>query len=188
MRRLARHLFALCSAVSLLIGAAWARSYRASDKFAFVARPEAEVVDSITVGTVRGGLEVNRFRIDVGDLAPRAPTGPHLRFGQPPLAAYLRSSHPRVLLDVLGLRAWQGTRTGKTAIWSVRIPFWLPTLLTSALAWRLGVAARREKLLAARQKARLCTSCGYDLRASPDRCPECGAEAAANSGRTEASY
>src|SRR5437016_5301549 len=41
------------------------------------------------------------------------------------------------------------------------IPFWLPVQLR----------IEREKR---RRKKGVCLSCGYDLRATPDRCPECG--------------
>ena len=44
----------------------------------------------------------------------------------------------------------------------------LPLGRGALVAWRR--TTRRQ-----RGDARLCASCGYDLRATPDRCPECGA-------------
>ena len=54
-----------------------------------------------------------------------------------------------------------------------RIPLWMPTLLFAGLSY-ISVAPlyRRRK----RKKLGLCVKCGYDLRASKDRCPECGQE------------
>jgi hypothetical protein len=59
----------------------------------------------------------------------------------------------------------------------VVIPYWFPVAATAIfpLIW----LRERSNRIRSRKRAaaNLCTSCGYDLRASPGRCPECGATA-----------
>ncbi len=75
----------------------------------------------------------------------------------------------------------------------VVLPLWMPAVVTSILP-TVGVVvaimgAKRRRRLAART---LCAKCGYDLRATPGRCPECGEvpapepEAAGTDARTDA--
>jgi hypothetical protein len=56
--------------------------------------------------------------------------------------------------------------------------FDLPLLPTACvlLITALFIAALRDRLINSRRRAGFCASCGYDLRATPSRCPECGAE------------
>jgi hypothetical protein len=52
------------------------------------------------------------------------------------------------------------------------IPYWLVVAITGLLpAWRTFARHRRSR----RSLLNLCPACGYDLRATPNRCPECGA-------------
>jgi hypothetical protein len=56
--------------------------------------------------------------------------------------------------------------------WSVSAPHWAMLLaLVAAPLAAVGTRLRRRR----RRSRGLCPACGYDVRASRDRCPECGA-------------
>ena len=58
--------------------------------------------------------------------------------------------------------------------WAVTLPLW-----SLAAAFAIVPAARLSRHLRRKQPAGLWPSCGYDLRATPGRCPECGTPAKA---------
>ena len=64
-------------------------------------------------------------------------------------------------------------RSAMTVYYDVAAPFWGIALLLAApsIVWLIRNPGRRRR----RRKAmNLCAGCGYDLRATPERCPECG--------------
>jgi hypothetical protein len=65
---------------------------------------------------------------------------------------------------------------GGRRMWIIWVPYWLPALLTAALPAEAIYRIIRQRR---RRSAGQCKVCGYDLRATPDRCPECGAQPAA---------
>jgi hypothetical protein len=65
--------------------------------------------------------------------------------------------------------------------WATPVRFYLDeiggaAILLGAIIALIGWPYTRERTWAAKG---LCPKCGYDLRATPDRCPECGAVPAA---------
>jgi hypothetical protein len=55
--------------------------------------------------------------------------------------------------------------------WSIGLPHWVPAII---LLLPPVVATFRWRKQRRRKQEGLCAVCGYDLRATPDRCPECG--------------
>jgi hypothetical protein len=67
---------------------------------------------------------------------------------------------------------WQGRGPSKTLL---VVPLWSLAAAAAVLPlWRLALHFRSRR----RRRRGICPACGYDLRATPDRCPECGTAAA----------
>jgi hypothetical protein len=64
--------------------------------------------------------------------------------------------------------AW---RFGDRSLLILYVPFWFPVLITVPMPtyWAVRTLLQRRH-----SREGLCPSCGYDLRATPGRCPECG--------------
>lgn len=73
-------------------------------------------------------------------------------------------------INALGFAYWD-MHAGPSAYYTVLVPYWFVVLLLA-----IGPALQLRALIRRRRNAGmiLCPSCGYDLRASPERCPECG--------------
>ena len=56
------------------------------------------------------------------------------------------------------------------------LPYWLPALVAGLMP---GIWLWGRWTIRFRRKHGLCLNCGYDLRASKERCPECGTPVAA---------
>ena len=66
-------------------------------------------------------------------------------------------------------------RTAVVPYVNMQLPFWMLAAIAAFLPtiWIIERASRRQQRRRL-QRSGLCPRCGYDLRASPNRCPECG--------------
>jgi hypothetical protein len=178
-------LFTLLSALSLLLcagmGVLWVRSYRASDCL-WTCGPRPNWPGQFTVLLTSGeGMVMFDYswELDPPDefgLFSRQIRQPWTYERHPakdifkyrPGPAGYRRWHDLPLKGEVG-RLFDSHERGGSLVF---VPVWVPLLLTAGLPipW-LAVTFRRSRRL----PWSLCANCGYDLRATPDRCPECGA-------------
>ncbi len=106
------------------------------------------------------------------------------QYGARPTRYLLDTNPPRQLLSSYGFDGFKNFSTRwKPRLFSskasdgtpwtlLEIPLWIPTILLGlVLCLTRPFYQRRHRK---RKKLGLCVNCGYDLRASKERCPECG--------------
>jgi hypothetical protein len=154
----------VCALLTLGTLGLWIRSYWWRDSLGYTQQPERIVFD-LSTDPGRLTLWVN------GSLSPHS-----IKTGWMLMADRYAELPPSMLPKVYPIFStdfcWDKLPSyfGRTMrfVWC---PFW-------ALAGTLALASAMPFLLRVCRRARfhqgLCQNCGYDLRASPERCPECG--------------
>jgi hypothetical protein len=193
MKAFRRWVFNLMATISLLLCVAtltvWVRSYWVMTSFGDqrslvprirIAPPDfrptsVELTRNFVVS--RGEVEGARIAFPVGQLSDMdfayfdSVSAPAVRAATPP-PIYVGNSW----LNRRGFTASYSSDDRFYSSWSATLaaPLWFIALLTSAIPARWLYLRRRARVYG----AGFCNRCGYDLRATPDRCPECGTIAA----------
>jgi hypothetical protein len=183
MRCLLRILLNAATGVSLVLCAAtvvlWVRSFSTAD-WAWVRH------DGVAWKAVSAGGHLVLVRANTGDLG--SSLRPHgweafarRADGRGEAAALARTydtAWSRLgLVAVRGPTTWQVNTGSTSTIYaecrSIWLPYWLVAALALVLPARRGPSVIRS-MRSSRPSIGHCPACGYDLRASPERCPECG--------------
>src|SRR5437016_13602150 len=176
MRRVRQIVLTLCVLLTLATIALWYRTCRhAGEIFVWDSPPSRHYELTWIPGQVRSTA------ID-GWVAPQPPR--HFARSAPPcypvlgqkvlypkahtLGTYMESRSQIVYYGPGGTRL-------NVAYRLAAVPMAIPAVLFGFYpAWEVLIARRRRLRREKRLANGLCVRCGYDLRATPDRCPECG--------------
>lgn len=174
-----RIVFNTFTVVMLLLGVAaagfWARSYWVEDTIRSEQR-RGYVETKLVFDSAAGEVMVVRHWYHweyLSDDAPIKREPDYRRFGWEP------DEHPRRwahgmnqpgLWDRIGFNV-EISRSPTYTFYRLVVPYWFVVLVLAVVpAGRFLIAWRRRR----QRSAGHCVVCGYDLRATPDRCPECG--------------
>jgi hypothetical protein len=159
-----RRLFTFLTILSLLLCLAtvalWGRSYWLRD---LLERDSGEPTNMQYDDISSDGGELRARIIRVTGKTPSGPTNGLLHDALP--------LHPQLRSIRFPHFGYYFESTGGGSVRALLFPHWFIAILFAILP-----AIRLRSILRTRRRHRigLCPHCGYDLRATPDRCPECG--------------
>ena len=186
-----RRLFTISAALSFVLCAVaavlWVRSYWRVDSVERLRRTSA-AADSNTYSSHRLVWARGEVRLSAGEqsISRHAPKqAPLAAVGEFPQWNWGRAAMWGPIWQTRDERSWLSRRGlytfnyefsksfGDERVWGFSVPAWLPVLALAVLPalWARKVMVPRRRIARGR-----CPSCGYDLRATPERCPECGKE------------
>jgi hypothetical protein len=170
-----------CLAIAVVLAAvqivAWAASYRwlnLAVLHSWARSGSRRQFEHVTVNSDRGVWRVYRFRAtglegavwgrSIGPVTLSKPFDRRL-YGSPDMPTWRELILPE-FRRTTSLDGRPGWYLGLPSLWTVM-------LTLSPILFHLAPAIRRWRGRA-RARRGLCSDCGYDLRGSPERCPECG--------------
>jgi 4-amino-4-deoxy-L-arabinose transferase-like glycosyltransferase len=166
MRRLLRRAFNFSAVVSAVLFVAvcvlWARSHWRFDRWTRNGPNSTQSMMSMSGRLIHTRATAPGLTATGTSTLTGPPAGFHSVVADPSSPQSIVLDYPSGFARVHIVNRW-GTLT------ILMVPYWSLVLLCALLpAWWL-VSPRSLT------KAGHCPTCGYDLRATPDRCPECGA-------------
>ena len=179
-----RRLFVMLSACSLflcvMLGALWIRSYFCADGVGYgPAGPPAHNDTFRNCSSIAGALLFTSCRYVRPSLPQESSKHSNWSwaFGGPKQNVF------ETLSGFMSHHYFLGFHYGSTEVkgierrWLfsvVAIPYWSLVVVTGILPLRSWLLIRGRWRREKRRRLGLCEQCGYDLRGTPDRCPECG--------------
>jgi hypothetical protein len=170
MRRVFLTFSAVCLAASIMLGVMWVESYRFDDEWAYdwvASTNRGYIGHNVGIFSCDGQLGLSIYRARFRSRFASDAHVQHDRYRPPPRGMnkveefrFFADFSPRTI------GAIQGGVVSPSMI--VIFPYWSAIGILSLPAITYLLVWMR------RTKPGCCPVCGYDLRASPERCPECG--------------
>ena len=183
MRAVTRRPLSLLTALSLVLCVAtlawWARSFLPADLH--VGAVDGRLVLLFCDARLTQIWESERAHVSAAEKWTQVRAGYYIRPSQFTQKVLADGTHVDLLLNapprLTELLGFAYARESPALTWDYRlitVPLLLPAALLAVPPALAFIAARRRRQ---RSRAGRCHRCGYDLRATPGRCPECGTAA-----------